>query len=49
MSISAKAFETAQRYTTNKGEEFVRLIVNLEKVKDIISDQREVTSICQLQ
>ena len=48
LSISSKAFEQAERYTTQKGEEFVRLIVNLARAQDVISGQREVTSICQL-
>lgn len=48
MSISTEAFEEAQRYTTQDGKEYVNLITNLEKIKEIIDDQREVTSISQI-
>jgi|LGVD01.1.fsa_nt_gb hypothetical protein len=48
LNISAEAFEEAQRYTTQDGKEYVNLITNLEKIKEIIDDQREVTSISQI-
>lgn len=48
LSISTEAFEEAQRYTTQDGKEYVNLITNLEKIKEIIDDQREVTSISQI-
>ena len=48
LNISAEAFEEAQRYTTQDGKEYVNLITNLEKIKEIIDEQREVTSISQI-
>ena len=48
MSISVDAFNEAQKYTTQDGQEYVQLISNLEKIKDIVRGEREVTSICQI-
>lgn len=48
LSIDVKAFEKAERLNAQDGREFVSLIVNQEKVLDIMQGQREVTSICQV-
>lgn len=48
LSIDADAFSKAERFTGSDGREFVSLIVNLDKVQDIIEGEREVTSLCQL-
>ena len=48
LSISAEAFENAQRYLSQDGKEYVGLIVNLAKVQEILEDTREVTSVCQI-
>ncbi|MEW5937091.1 MAG: hypothetical protein AB1665_04640 [Candidatus Thermoplasmatota archaeon] len=48
MSISAEAMQSAQRYSTKDGKEYVNLVVNLDKVQEIIDGDRAVTSICQL-
>ncbi|KYK29873.1 MAG: hypothetical protein AYK23_01420 [Candidatus Proteinoplasmatales archaeon SG8-5] len=48
LSIDAAAFSKAERFTGSDGREFVSLIVNLDKVQDIIEGEREVTSLCQL-
>jgi hypothetical protein len=48
VNISAQAFEKAQRYMSKSGEEFVGLVVNLDRLKEVISGEREVTSICQI-
>ncbi|UCC39911.1 MAG: hypothetical protein JSV96_00140 [Candidatus Aminicenantes bacterium] len=48
LSISAEAFENAQRYLSQDGKEYVGLIVNLAKVQEILDDSREVTSVCQI-
>ncbi len=48
LSISAEAFENAQRYLSQDGKEYVGLIVNLAKVQEILDDTRDVTSVCQI-
>jgi hypothetical protein len=48
LSISAEAFDSAQRYLSQDGKEYVGLIVNLAKVQEILDDSRDVTSICQI-
>ncbi|MEE9151158.1 MAG: hypothetical protein V3U20_04905 [Thermoplasmata archaeon] len=48
LSISAEAFENAQRYLSQDGKEYVGLIVNLAKVQEILEDTRDVTSVCQI-
>jgi hypothetical protein len=48
LSISAEAFENAQRYLSQDGKEYVGLIVNLAKVQEILDDSRDVTSVCQI-
>jgi hypothetical protein len=47
-SIDAEAFSKAEKYTSSDGREFVSLIANVDKVQDILSGEREVTSLCQL-
>ncbi len=47
-SIDTKAFEDAQRFSTKDGREYVQLIANIPKVREIISGEREVTSMCQI-
>ena len=37
LAISAEAFQKAETYTTNKGDQFVGLVVSLGKVQDIIA------------
>ena len=48
LSIDAEAFANAERYKSQDGREFVALIVNADKVGQILEGQREVTSLCQL-
>lgn len=48
LNIHKGAFDKAQAYRGRDGEEYVGLIVNLDKVKMLIGDQKEVTSICQM-
>jgi len=48
LSISAEAFENAQRYLSQDGKEYVGLIVNIAKVQEILDDTRDVTSVCQI-
>ncbi|MBI5000570.1 MAG: hypothetical protein HZB92_03455 [Euryarchaeota archaeon] len=49
LSISSEAFQGAQRYASKDGKEYVNLIVNLAKTQEVISGERAVTSVCQLQ
>ena len=48
LSIDVEAFNEAEKFSTKHGREFVQLVVNLPKTEEIISGDREVTSICQL-
>lgn len=48
VSISAEAFDSAQRYLSQDGKEYVGLIINLAKVQEILNDTRDVTSVCQV-
>lgn len=48
LSISAEAFDSAQRYLSKDGKEYVGLIVNTAKVQEILEDSRDVTSVCQI-
>jgi hypothetical protein len=49
LSINRKAFMKAQRYQASDGTDFVPLIINVDKLNQIISGEREVTSVCQIQ
>jgi hypothetical protein len=48
LSISAEAFENAQRYLSQDGKEYVGLIINLARTQEILEGSRDVTSICQI-
>lgn len=48
LSIDVGAFEKAEKFSTNDGREFVSLVMNPDKVIDIINGEREVTSLCQI-
>ena len=48
LSIDTRAFANAERYVCQDGREFVNLVVNADKVTQILGGQREVTSLCQL-
>lgn len=48
LSISAEAFDSAQRYLSQDGKEYVGLVVSLAKVQEILDETRDVTSICQI-
>jgi hypothetical protein len=47
INISARAFETAERYTSTSGEEFVSLVANLAMVQAVIDGVKEATTLCQ--
>lgn len=48
LSISTDAFQNAKKYAAKDGKEYVGLIVNVDKIREIIDGNREVTSICQI-
>jgi hypothetical protein len=48
ISLSTEAFENAARYTGKDEKEYVSLIINLEKLREVIEGQREVTSVTQI-
>ena len=48
LSIDATAFEKANRFSTQDGREYVQLVMNADKIVEIINGEREVTSICQI-
>jgi len=48
LSIDAEAFAKAQQWDAKDGRKFVSLVINTDKVKQLLDGSREVTSICQL-
>lgn len=48
LSIDVEAFQNAVKVEAKDGKNFVNLIVNADKVSQILEGEREVTSICQL-
>lgn len=48
LSISATAFDSAERNLSQDGSEYVHLIVHLAKIAEILDGTRDVTSICQI-
>jgi len=48
LTILKSAFENAKTVEGKDGTQYVSLIVNLSKIRMIIGDEQEVTSICQV-
>ena len=48
INICANAFEKARRYVSADGNEYVGLVISLDKIRAVIDGEREVTSVCQL-
>ncbi len=48
ISISVEAFESAERYLSQDGKEYVGLVMHIGKVQEIMDGTRDVTSVCQL-
>ena len=48
ISLSVDAFESAERYTSSKGSEYVSLVLRLSKLWDLINGRREVISVNQI-
>lgn len=49
LDISMDAFLTAERYKTKENKEYVGLLVNMNKLMDILEGKREVTSVNQVE
>ena len=48
LSVNQKAFEGAEKYVTSDGTEYVGMIINLNRLRNILNGEQEVTSISQL-
>ena len=48
LNILKTALDNAQTVEGKDGTEYVSLVMNLSKIKMIIGDEHEVTSVCQL-
>ena len=48
INICATAFEKARRYMSQDGNEYVGLVVSLDKMRSVIDGERAVTSVCQI-
>ncbi len=49
VSVSKEAFGNARTYLSQNGEEFVPLVINLNHLESLISGEKEVTSISQIE
>ncbi|MGA1821812.1 MAG: hypothetical protein ACMUIG_04735 [Thermoplasmatota archaeon] len=48
VSVAEEAFEQAERYETADGTKYVGMIINLNKLRNILAGDQEVTNISQL-
>lgn len=48
VSISENAFSDARKYESANGERYVGMIINLNKLRGLLTGERDVTSISQL-
>ena len=48
INLCVQVIEKARRYMSQDGNEYIGLVVSLDKVKSVIDGDREVTSVCQL-
>jgi hypothetical protein len=48
VSVSKEAFDNARSYLSQNGEEFVPLVICLNHLESLISGEKEVTSISQI-
>jgi len=48
VSVAQSAFDSAKRYKTSDGTEYVGMIINLNKLRSLLSGEQEVTSISQI-
>jgi hypothetical protein len=45
VSISKEAFDRSKTFDTPDGMKYVGLVINLNKLRSLLSEQREVTSV----
>ncbi len=48
ISLSVEALDNAERYLSQDGKEYIALVINTEKVREIIEGTRDVTSVVQV-
>ena len=48
VSISVDAFNKAEKHRTTDGTEFVAMIINLERIYQVIQGENQVTNISQI-
>ena len=48
LSIARDAFSSAERYQASDGTEYVGMIINLNKLRNLLTGEQEVTAISQL-
>ena len=48
INLSWEALMDAERYVGKDGKEYVSLVANSERIKHIINDEKEVTSVTQI-
>ena len=48
LELSKDAFNEAETYQSRDGHEFVRLILNIQKLEELLVERREVAAVCQL-
>ena len=48
LSVNADAFNKAERYTTQDGQEYVAMIIRLDSIYQLIEGQKDVTNITQI-
>ncbi len=48
ISINKEAFEKAETYTTQDGQEYVSLIIRLDTIYQLIEGKKDVTNVTQI-
>ena len=48
LSIANEAFSTAEKYQSSDGTEYVGMVINLNKLRNLLTGEQEVTAISQL-
>ena len=48
ISINTEAFNKAERYQTQDGQEFVAMVIRLDTIYQLIEGQKDVTNVTQI-
>lgn len=48
LSVNQNAFQEAERYSSADGTEYVGMIINLNRLRNLLSGEQEVTAISQI-